>query len=696
MKFDKRALRKLRQRGANSPINSSHTDLFFQAIDMLGNGAGTIPDAIRRELQNKPQADLAGLKEATFAVDAFLHHGGDWTLRLCDLEAIAKIANTKSAAVRSGISILQALALANEPSLSEADQLRDLINRLKTQKIDAALAATLKPGQTELHIPARVHLALHLWLLTLAAKHGLPLIALAKNCVNHLETLPFAPKHIKSLIAIQRAATKLLANVHDPAAKAKELDKLLTRLESNKNNPLPYLNDEHAQLGVIYVWLFDLLASAVQKNENPQIATRVNNILKRWPDYARQTPNLLANADELAALDIDRNGKPVLQALAKLSDLDALDFVDRLRVEIIRVRSLIAQAAEHFPRQAKSLDMVHAALRRLKAMLEHGVPSAHQHLCQALMPSFVTLYVTAADKLHLFKDNFDDTLQLLKAFTDDARLATLAVGGALLNGRPHLVKFLAESPARSAFDFNLFDKLLAALKDAGIWRPLNMRDYLLAGLARDQLRQIYFRCCAWSVGSHEAFSLLEQLDDYDRLVDLFDMPTLVWSDLESGAELDCEMVFFAALHGRKTVKMTSTRKNEFLRGAVQQLQRRTSADTIVAILRQFPKLWSDGDSESMLLGLCQLSDPRILQAAEDWIEVMLRQLRHSLPSTTPALCRIGTALRSNEMGRYLWRVTAPTRKRVRTNTAAGQLPRQQSAKKPLNPSKKDFWDEHFN
>lgn len=695
MKYDRRAFRRQRERPSKSPPASSNGPLRFllEAIDLLVSGIGTIPEPIRNRIESLRDGDLAGLVQAILALDAFLYHDQDWKISLADIEAFPILSTSHAGIAKPGIGVLQTLALANEPKLLDAETQTHLATLLANQQLDSALAEVLaRPVNSSLASCFPVSL----WLLGLLAAKGLSVHALLKFCSDRLQAAELTTSESQWLVKILRLSTGILTKADSPTAQAQDLDKLLKALESDSKKSVSLLAEADGVIAVLRTWLGSLLEQVERSTDHATVRQRINKVMQSWPQGAPRRDLFAYTAEDLQSFDVIRQGDVVYRAVEKLPDPSVLSFIDRLRFEITKTRAIVAMAASTPPSELAPRRLALEALCKLEALMEHGVPPAHRAVCQALKPNFIELYVEAADALRMYKLNLDETLRLLKQHPHDARLATLAVGGALLAGCTQRVKFLEDAPAREEFNVNLVDKLLTVLDRVGIWRPETLRSCLFAGLARDQLRQIYLRRCASALSSrNDERSLAQRWPDFDRLTKLFDMDALVWQDLNRGAELAPEMVFWGALHARKTVVLTAERKAQFLKGALQQLERLISANMIASLLRQYSNLWSDDDPQSMLLTWCRAAKPALIEAAYEWTAPTLRQLRLSEAADAPVLVAIKAALDTSEEGRQLWRLTQPERRKGAHKKPTSK-PSKASQARTSKPKKRDFWDEHFN
>lgn len=662
---------------------------------MLAAGAGAMPKDVRKQLEAACQGEASGLAQAVLALEAFLFRGGGWSMRLADLEALRS-------GIRAGFrdspafEVLQVLALANEAALVDSGKLRELVGSLKRRRLELALAVALGRADGEISIPEIADLPLRLWLLRLVAERGVPTAELVKASIRTLKDALGDGPESRRAAAFIRTGAEVLACDAEPSARVAALDKLMGLLEADRNVLFSAGSDDSAELAALRIWLGALLDHARKGGVDSGLSSRINRLLG-YLQTGRAGDLLLTGAcGELGAIDVERNGKAVREVLEKIPDLAQLSFIDRLRVEVTRTRALAALAAQTPPSETAIRKEVLEALRRLEGLIEHGMPPEHRELCQSLRASFVSLYVQASDALTMYRMNLDETLRLLKAHPDDARLATLAVGGALMEHCPQRVKFLLDRPARSEFDPNLLDKLLTVLSSMGIWRPGTVRSCLLAGLARDQIRQVYLRRCSWALRASGARTTNDRLADLSSLSELFDVPALVLSDLTSGAELDAELVFFAALHADGKVALSAARKSEFLSGAILQLRRGSDAGSISKLLGEHPSLWSDATPESMLLILFQQGDDALLSATFDWLVLLVWKLQQADARDTAALRRVEEVLNASEIGRRLWATSALMGKRRRRRKAQPSA-KQGSPKgqRSTGSRKEGFWDEHF-
>ncbi|MQA90879.1 MAG: hypothetical protein GEU90_11665 [Gemmatimonas sp.] len=277
------------------------------------------------------------------------------------------------------------------------------------------------------------------------------------------------------------------------------------------------------------------------------------------------------SVDRLRSVPFQSTAESWLSFLRQHIDPGALDFEERVRLEIVRVKLMRARARTVDNLDESAVVSEHheflTALADLRTLLAHGVPPDSRALPGILEPALVDFYVGAIDELQCHDAALPITEDLRRCHPDDFRLACLYATAALMRRERHRLRALQGHPPRSHVDPELFGRC------ARIWEELpqgtgavaSARSLLFEGLDREDRKRCLLKL------AQQALWRAHNLDTYRQelrsLLPYFESDNFVYRDIEEKAALDPGLVFCATMMApfhERTLSLDETQSQQWV------------------------------------------------------------------------------------------------------------------------------------
>lgn len=276
----------------------------------------------------------------------------------------------------------------------------------------------------------------------------------------------------------------------------------------------------------------------------PQLAERFLDA----PQAAAWRAQRLGDAESLRAVRYGPQAPGWLDFVERHVDPQRLDFEQRLRYELTRLKLLRADArglamAEERAACTRELLGVFSGLR---ALLAHGVPPASRQTAETLGPLLVDFYAEAVAELGADADALAETEALLRQHPQDFRLGCLYASGAALRGRLPQAALLQGLAQPRRVDAELFARcaLLCAPSPDGNKAGALIRARLFDPLDREQrklcLIALAQRCLRRARTPGDYGSALRGVLPY------FEPDNFVYRELRDKAALEPGLIFLAS------------------------------------------------------------------------------------------------------------------------------------------------------
>ncbi len=275
--------------------------------------------------------------------------------------------------------------------------------------------------------------------------------------------------------------------------------------------------------------------------------------------------------ESLGSIPLQTDTDAWLTLLAQAVDVRSLDFENRIRFEIARLKLLKASSLRAArvadPRDGRGSGDFLRAFRELHALLAHGVPQAHRTLPHLLEAPLLDFYVDAISELHWEAAAVPVTQELLLRHPEDFRIAIVYATGVLSRREPHKLRALERITPSRHVDAGLFARCAEVWSDLPGARsaPTAVRPLLFDRLDREHRKQFLLEL------GRQALRRASSRETYERelrkLVPFFDRDGFVYDELRDGSAVESGLVFLATmlapLHGIR-LSLTESQSRQWI------------------------------------------------------------------------------------------------------------------------------------
>jgi hypothetical protein len=478
-----------------------------------------------------------------FELEAFLCEEASWSLTCKDLEPIRRVFAMHGA--QPVFNRIWNLALTNEP---------DAAALLATAKYpDCALRATLAFDALRLCLddPGR------------SPKQAIKAIALEMETHN-------APGPLKS--AYKNLLTAALASTQAPEPRRAAAVDNLAREAWKLFEPWSQKLSATAWWQCGRVFLAEVFDRHAGDGHSDALAAHSNLLARVF-----EPPKALfwkaprgAEIQPLRSIHFQSAAGTWLRFLRQRVDVSALQFDDRVRYEIARLKALRALAhSERMTNGAAAASQREflAAFEQLRTLLARGVPPAQRALPGILEPLLVDFCIDAIVQLECECAASQIVETLLRQHPEDFRLACLYATGAFVGGQPKKLALLEEHVPRAQVDAELFARC------AAMWTHLprsasaaaTVRRLLFDPLDREHRKQCLTQLARQAL--RRASNPEEYGEELRTLLPYFERENFVYRELRQKTALESELIFLATMMAplhNATISLTESQSQQWV------------------------------------------------------------------------------------------------------------------------------------